>query len=294
MANQDFYSILGVSKTASDSELKSAYRKQALKWHPDKHKGEAKKEAEQKFKEVNQAYEVLKNPQKKQAYDQMGHSAFTQGGSGGSQGFGGAGGPFSGGQQQGPFRYTYSSSGGNVNFEDVFGGSDPFDIFEQFFGGGQGQRRQQKQVYHANIDFMEAIKGVEKSFIIQGVQKKVNIPAGINSNTRIRFNEFDLVVEVKPHEIFKRQGQDIIVDHKITFSQAALGDTVEVPTIDGNFKLKVRPGTQPGSLVRLREKGVPFPRSNRRGDQYVRFVIEIPKNLSRKQKELLQEFEKES
>jgi DnaJ-class molecular chaperone len=288
--NKDFYETLGISKNASEADIKSAYRKQALKWHPDKHTGDAKKEAEQKFKEVNQAYEVLRDPQKKQLYDQVGHSAFTQNGSGGPGGFGGA----SGGFQQGPFRYTYSS-GGNVNFEDMFGGSDPFDIFEQFFGGGSSySRRAQKPVYQATIDFMEAIRGTEKSFIIKGSQKKVKIPAGISSNTRIRFSDFDLVVEVKPHDTFKRQGQDIIIDQKISFSQAVLGDTVEVPTIDGTFTLRVRPGTQPGMLVRLRGKGVPYPRSNQRGDQYVRFMIEIPKNISQKQKELLREFEKES
>src|SRR3990167_3279362 len=173
--NKDFYEILGVSQNASDAEIKSAYRKLALQWHPDKHKGDAKKEAEQKFKEVNQAYEVLRDPKKKSMYDQMGHSAFTQNGSGGP------GGPF-GGYQQGPFRYTYST-GGNVNFEDLFGGSDPFDIFEQFFGGGSsfGGRRAQKPVYQATIDFMEAVRGVEKSFVIQGSQKKVKIPAGVDN-----------------------------------------------------------------------------------------------------------------
>ena len=231
---------------------------------------------------------MLRDPKKKSMYDQMGHSAFTQNGSGGP------GGPF-GGYQQGPFRYTYST-GGNVNFEDLFGGSDPFDIFEQFFGGGSsfGGRRAQKPVYQATIDFMEAVRGVEKSFVIQGSQKKVKIPAGVDNNMRIRFSDFDLVVEVRPHDTFKRQGQDIIVDQKISFTQAALGDTIEVPTIDGKFQLKIRSATQPGTLVRLRGKGIAYPRSNQRGDQYVRFIIEIPKNLNRKQKELLREFENES
>ncbi|MBI4136576.1 DnaJ domain-containing protein [Candidatus Roizmanbacteria bacterium] len=289
MAQQDFYSVLGVSKNSSDAEIKSAYRKQALKWHPDKHTGEAKKEAEEKFKEINRAYEVLRDPQKKQMYDQMGHDAFNRNGTAGPGGFG-AGDPFSGGFQQGPFRYSYSTSG-NVNFEDLFGGSDPFDIFEQFFGGSYGAQRPRKPVYQATIDFMEAIRGTEKSFVIQGKQRKVKIPAGVDNNMRIRFNDFDLVVQVKPHEKFKRQGQDIVVDQKLSFTQAALGDTIDVPTIDGTFKLKIRPGTQPGTLVRLHGKGVAYPQSSRRGDQYVRFIIEVPKSLSRKQKELLKEFE---
>ena len=285
---RDYYDILGVKKSATAAELKSAYRKQALKWHPDKHAGEAKKEAEEKFKEINRAYEVLRDPQKKQMYDQLGHNAFTRNGSGGPGGFG-AGSPFSGGFQQGPFQYSYSSSG-NVNFEDLFGGSDPFDIFEQFFGGAYGGQRQRKPVYQVTIDFMDAIKGTEKSFVIQGKQRKIKIPAGVDDNMRIRFNDFDLIVQVKPHDRFKRQGQNIVLDQKITFSQAALGDTIEIPTIDGIFKLKVRPGTQPGTLIRLQGKGVPHPQLNRRGDQYIRFIIEIPKNLSRRQKELLREF----
>ena len=288
MAQQDFYSILGISKSASGADIKSAYRKQALAWHPDKHAGDKKKEAEEKFKEINRAYEVLRDPQKKQMYDQLGHDAFTRNGSGGPGGFGG-GSPFSGGFNQGPFQYSYSTSG-NVNFEDLFGGSDPFDIFEQFFGGAQGAQRQRKPVYQVTVDFMDAIRGTEKSFVIQGKQRNIKIPAGVDDNMRIRFNDFDLIVQVKPHEKFKRQGQDIIVDQKISFPQAALGDTVEVPTIDGMFKLKIRPGTQPGTLVRLHGKGVPYPRSNQRGDQYIRYIIEIPKNLSRKQKELLKEF----
>src|SRR3989344_5265502 len=253
--NTDFYQILGVSKNASDQELKSAYRKQALKWHPDKHAGEAKKEAEEKFKEINRAYEVLRDPQKKQMYDQLGHDAFTRNGSGGPGGFGG-GSPFSGGFNQGPFQYSYSTSG-NVNFEDLFGGSDPFDIFEQFFGGAQGAQRQRKPVYQVTVDFMDAIRGTEKSFVIQGKQRNIKIPAGVDDNMRIRFNDFDLIVQVKPHDRFKRQGQNIVLDQKITFSQAALGDTIEIPTIDGIFKLKVRPGTQPGTLIRLQGKGVP-------------------------------------
>lgn len=287
-SSQDFYSILGVSKNASSAEIKSAYRKQALQWHPDKHTGEKKKDAEEKFKEINRAYEVLRDPQKKQMYDQVGHDAYSQNGTAGPGGFGG----FNRGYQQGPFSYSYSTSG-NVNFEDLFGGSDPFDIFEQFFGGAAaGGQRQRKPVYQATIDFMEAIKGIEKSFVIQGKQRKVKIPAGVDDNMRIRFADFDLVVRVKPHDIFKRQGQDIVIDQKISFSQAALGDTIEVPTIDGTFKLKVRPGTQPGTLIRLAGKGVPYPQSKQRGNQYVRLTIEIPKSLSRKQKELLKEFDK--
>src|SRR3989344_7557549 len=127
------------------------------------------------------------------------------------------------------------------------------------------------------------------------VLKKVLLSRANNERLKYRrglmiTSVFDLIVQVKPHDRFKRQGQNIVLDQKITFSQAALGDTIEIPTIDGIFKLKVRPGTQPGTLIRLQGKGVPHPQLNRRGDQYIRFIIEIPKNLSRRQKELLREF----
>ncbi len=283
MAEQDFYSILGVSKNATAEELKRAYRQQALQWHPDKHAGEAKKAAEEKFKKVNQAYEVLKDPQKRQMYDQMGHSAYAQGGSGGGSPFGGAYG------QQGPFRYSYST---NVNMEDLFGGySDPFDIFEQFFGGGSRQQQARKPVYTIELDFMEAVKGIEKNVSISGQSRTIKIPGGVDDNTRIRFSEFDIIVRVRPHSHFKRQGQDLIVDVSISFPTAALGGTISVPTIEGDVTLKVRAGTQSGTLVRLRGKGIPYPRSSSRGDAYIRLTIEVPKSLSRKQKELLKEFE---
>lgn len=287
MADQDFYSILGISKNATAEEIKRAYRQQALQWHPDKHTGEAKKSAEEKFKKVNQAYEVLRDPQKRQMYDQMGHSAFSQQGGG----YDGPN-PFSR-TQQGPFRYTYTS---NVNVEDLFGGySDPFDIFEQFFGGGGspfGSRQtQRKPVYSMTIDFLEAVKGVEKDVSIEGKKRSIKIPAGVDDNTRIRFSDFDVLVRVKPHHAFKRQGQDIIVDITIPFVTAALGGTVDVPTIDGSLELKIRPGTQSGTLVRLRGQGISYPRSNQRGDEYVRITVEIPKTLSGRQKQLLKEFE---
>lgn len=281
---QDYYSILEVSKSATLEEIKKAYRQQALKWHPDKHTGEEKKKAEDRFKEVNQAYEVLKDPQKRQMYDQVGHSAYSQQG----QGFGG-GSPFGGGQQ-GPFRYSYSTS---ANMDDMFGGfSDPFDIFEQFFGGGGFNRQQaRKPVYSIDLKFMDAVKGAEKEVSINGQKKAIKIPAGVDDNTRIRFSDFDILIKVIPHETFKRQGQDIVIDVALPFSTAAIGGTIEVPTIEGDLALKIRPGTQPGTLVRLRGKGIPYPRQNARGDQYVRITIEVPKSLTRKQKELLQEFE---
>jgi DnaJ-class molecular chaperone len=283
--NTDYYNILGVSKSASQAEIKKAYRKQALKWHPDKHKENNKKKAEEKFKKINQAYEVLSDSKKRQMYDQFGEAAFK----------GSAPGGFSGAYQQGPFTWSYTTSGGG--FEDIFGGfSDPFEIFEQFFGGGspfgRAQRARQQPTYRIKLDFLEAAKGVEKEFVIKGKNKKVKIPAGVANGTRIRFDDFDAIISVSDHPQFIRQGQDIIVEKNISFTQAALGDTIKAPTIDGDIKIKIRPGTQPGTLVRLSGKGLPFPRRrSARGDQYIKINVQIPNKLTKQQKNLLKEYQ---
>lgn len=285
-SKQDYYQILGVSKTASDADLKSAYRKKALEWHPDRHQGADKDAAEKKFKEINEAYQVLSDPQKKAAYDQYGHSAFSPGGMG-SNPFSG-GNPFAGGNpfgQQGPFTYTYRSDGQNP-----FG--DPFDIFEQFFGGGF-QRAPQKPRYSVSIDFMDAIKGVEKELQIEGKKRKVKIPKGISDGTRIRFNEFDLIIAVKPHSMFDRDGDDIYVETTVPFSLLVLGGEIKVPTVDGDISVKIRAGTQSGTLVRLRERGAPRVQSKGRGDQYVKLTLEVPEKISSKQRKLIEALEQE-
>ena len=252
MAKPDYYEILGVSKNTSPEELKRAYRKMALQWHPDKHQGD-KKVAEEKFKEINEAYEILSNPEKKAAYDQFGHAAFETGGMPGGAGFG-QGRTY----RQGPFSYTYYTSGseGGAPFEfDLGGFSDPFEIFEQFFGTASPfGRRQRKPVYSLRIDFMESVKGCEKEVVVGGKHRKIKIPAGVYDGARIRFEEFDLMVEVRPNETFHRQGDDLIIEFPLSFIQAALGDIVSVPTIDGPVKLRVQPGTQPGSFMMITEK----------------------------------------
>lgn len=291
MANQDYYKLLGVEKTATPDELKKAYRKLALQYHPDRNKT---KEAEEKFKEINQAYEVLSDSQKRQQYDQFGAAAFD-----GSNPYGGAGGPFGGfggaGGRQGPFTYTYSTGGQNAEgFDFNFGGfSDPFEIFEQFFGGGASPFGRRKPAYSITIDFMEAIKGVEKQVNINGAPRKIKIPAGIDSNSRIRFDEFDIVVSVRPHNKFVREGLDIITEEEISMVQAALGDVINVETVDGSVKLKIPEGTQPAALIRIKAHGVQATSGNRRGDHYVKVKVNIPKKLKGQQKELLHEFEKE-
>jgi DnaJ-class molecular chaperone len=290
MANSDYYQVLGVSKTASETEIKKAYRKLALQYHPDRNKS---KEAGEKFKEVNQAYEVLSDAQKRQTYDQFGAAAFEQGGPTGQGPFG-AGGPFGGfGGQQGPFTYTYSTGGGNPQGFDFGGGfSDPFEIFEQFFGGGSPFGRQQRRsTYSLTISFIEAVKGETKRVQMEGKTQTIKIPAGVDDGSRIRFGDYDVVIDVTPDKKFKRQGYDIVTEEEITFPQAALGDTLEVETITDTVKIKIPAGTQPETLIRLRGKGVKMLRGSGHGDHYVRIKVTVPKTLSGHQKELLKEFD---
>ena len=292
---RDYYDILGVSKSASGAELKAAYRKQALQWHPDRNKSP---EAEKRFKEINEAYEILSNSEKRAAYDQFGHAAFEPGGMG-AGGF--AGGPFGGGQtrtyRQGPFSYTYTTYGGGAPGGTPFEGlgfdfSDPFEIFEQFFGGASPFGRQTRiPRYGLTLDFLEAAKGGEKEVVIEGEKRKIKIPPGVDEGSRINFGDFYVTIDVEPHPVFKRDGADILVDVQIPLSLAILGGTIEVPTIDGDLNLRIRPGTQPGTMVRLAGRGIKHLRGSGRGDQYVRLQIRIPEKLTREQKEALKTLE---
>jgi DnaJ-class molecular chaperone len=283
---RDYYEILGVSKGASLDEIKKAYRKLALAWHPDRNKAA---NAHEKFKEINEAYAVLSDHKKRETYDQFGHSAF-QPGAGAGQG------PFGGGFQQGPFTYYYSTNGQPSGMP--FGGEDffdPFEIFEQFFGGGFGRAggaRRHRESYELSIDFMDAVRGAMKDVHLPSGRKTIKIPAGVDTGSRIRFDDFDIVLEVKPSREYKREGDDLVIEHEITFSQAALGAIVNVPTIDGPIKIRIQPGTQPATLIRLHGKGVPHVRSSGRGDEYVRIQLHVPTHLSRKQKELLDELDR--
>jgi len=284
--NKDYYQILGVSKSASADEIKKAYRKLALQFHPDKNKT---KEADAKFKEVTKAYEVLSDTQKKQTYDQFGAAAFEQGGPGAGGPFGGN--PFAGGfgGQQGPFSYTYTSNGGSSDFG---GFSDPFDIFEQFFGGASPfGRRQQREVYSLKIDFMEAVKGTQKKVDLGGRVQTIKIPAGVDDGSRIRFGDADVIINVVPDKRFKREGYDVVSEEGLSFAEAALGTEINIETVEGKVKLKIPQGTQPDMVIRLRGKGITHLRGSGKGDHYVKIKVVIPKNLSSRQKELLKEFD---
>ncbi|MFH1840710.1 MAG: DnaJ C-terminal domain-containing protein [Candidatus Shapirobacteria bacterium] len=273
---RDYYEILGVAQKATAAELKKAYRRLALQWHPDRNKSA---EATEKFKEINEAYEVLNNTKKREAYDQFGHAAFDPR-------YGG------GGEPGGPFTYTYTSGGGG--FGDFGDFSDPFEIFEQFFGGGFARsQRGGRSIprYGLRVSFMEAARGCEKAVVIDGRKKTIKIPAGVDDGSQIRFTDFYVTIEVEPDRQFRRDGADVFTDQKILLTTAILGGEVQVATIEGEVKLRVRPGTQPGMMVRLRERGIPRLQSRGRGDHYVRLLVKIPERISRRQKELLEEFE---
>lgn len=284
-SKSDYYETLGVAKTASADDIKKAYRKQAVEWHPDKHQGGDKEKAEKKFKEINEAYQVLSDPQKKQMYDQVGHSAFENGG--GGAGYGGFGGqsPFGGSWK------VYTSGSGESPFGN-FDFGDPFDIFEQFFGGGSpfgGRQTRRIPQYSIEIDFMDAIRGIEKEVSVEGKKRKIKIPPGVDTGARIQFADFVLVIQVKSDKIFERQGSDIYAIVKIPLTTAILGGTLKVPTVDGDTTVRIRPGTQFGTMLRLRGKGVPHLRSKSRGDEYIRLQVEMPEKLNREQKKLIEE-----
>jgi DnaJ-class molecular chaperone len=270
--------------------LKRAYRKLALEWHPDRNK---KPEANTKFKEINEAYSVLSDSKKKQQYDQFGHDAFAPGSRSGA----GGGNPYAGwGGQAGPFSYSYSSGGASPFGEGDF--VDPFEIFEQFFGGGfSGGRsaRKRRETYRISISFMDSVSGVTKEVHLPrgeagggSVRKTIKIPAGVDSGSRIRFDEFDILVEVESDKRFKREGSDVISDYEISYPDAVLGAIIEVPGLHGSTKLRIQPGTQPGTLIRLRGKGIPHLQGSGSGDQYVRIQMKVPSHISRKQKEIIE------
>lgn len=288
--SNDYYDILGVTKSATADEIKRAYRKLALQYHPDRNKT---KEAEEKFKEVTKAYEVLSNEEKRKSYDQFGHAAFEQGAGQGP--FGGADGPFGGfggqqGGQYGPFTYSYSSNGNGQGFD--FGGfSDPFEIFEQFFGGGAARSR--RAVYSITISFKDAVHGAEKEVTIDGKKQTIKIPAGVDRGSRIRFDNYDIVVDVVPDSKFGREGYDIVTEESVSYPDAALGKELSVETIDGPVTIRVPAGTQPNTLIRLSGRGVKRVRGGGRGDHYVKVKVTVPKHVSHKQKEFLEALQKE-
>ncbi len=283
MAKKDFYEVLGVAKSASEAEIKSAYRKLARQHHPDIDKSAG---AADRFKEVSEAYQVLSDPKKKQTYDQFGHNGFDNSN------------PFAGG---GSRSYSYSTQGGMPPGFDFGGFEDPFSLFEQIFGmGGSpfgGGYQQRRPTYQMEISFEEAIKGTSKEVEMQDSTGKRNrltikVPAGVDNGTRMRFDNVEIVFRIGRHPEFLREGSDIFSDLELSVPQVVLGDTVEVKTVWEKVKLKIPAGTEAGSLIRIKGKGVASLRGGGKGDHYVRIKLHIPKKLTHEEKDLYEKLSK--
>jgi molecular chaperone DnaJ len=295
MDKRDYYEVLGVEKSATGEEIKKAFRKKAVELHPDKSSGD-----EAKFKELNEAYEVLGNEQKKQAYDQFGHAAGADQAGGGGNPFAGGGNPFGGGAQ------------GFEGMEFDFGGGGLNDIFDMFF---TGQRNRTRNVeISITIEFEEAVKGTTKTISLRvadskdGGRKneevKIKIPAGIDDGQSIKMtgkgeinqngDRGDLYVHirVRPSREFRREGANIISELDVDFVDAALGREKDVKTLGGNFTIKIPAGTQPGKVLKMSGKGMPLLGTNRHGDHLIIVNITIPKKLSSKQKKALEEYKR--
>jgi len=324
MAKRDYYEVLGVKKTASEEEIKKAFRKLAMKHHPDRNPGN--KQAEERFKEINEAYAVLSDKQKRQQYDQFGPSGFSQRYSQEDifRGFdisdllkdlGFSFGRAGGGGRRGRTQY-----GG---LEDLFGGfgrgqpggAQSGDFRDIFSGGGyqdQGPFGQKGQDINSELrlSFEEAARGAEKKVRFSKGNRieevSVKVPAGIESGKKLRLagkgmegagggqaGDLYLKVNVAEHPVFKREGSDILVDKEIKISDAVLGTSIDVPTLEGDKQIKVAPGTQSNSRIRLKGFGLPRLQEGGKGDQLVRIIIKYPRNLTERQKKLIEELKKE-
>lgn len=308
MEYKDYYKTLGISKSASQEEIKKAYRKLAAKYHPDVNPGN--QEAEKKFKEVSEAYEVLKNPEDRKMYDQMGSDWKQYKRSGGqAQDFNWQDWARQHGGRSQQRTYTYQGSPG---FEEQFGGESPFsDFFESFFGGGgmggePGKARRRRQTkgrdLNAELDITlsDAYHGSEKSFMINGQRIKVKVPPGIESGKRLKLsgkgeappgngNPGDLYIKLNilPHPTFRREGDNLHVELPVDLYTFVLGGTITVPTLDERFNIKVPPETQQGKTLRLSGRGMPkFKNPKERGNLYVKLNVKIPDNLSDEEKKL--------
>ena len=319
MAAKDYYKTLGVSKTASQEEIKKAFKKLAVKYHPDKNPGD--KKAEEHFKDVNEAYAVLSDEKKRRQYDQFGDSGFHQRYSQedifrGSDindifremGFNGDifGTIFGGGRPRGGGGFGGGRRRGGINLEDLFGGGGGGG-----FGGGQAYASKgQDFTMDLFIDFMEAVNGCEKNieYMFDGSRRqvKVRIPPGISSGQKLRLagkggeagpgsppGDLYLTIQVHEHPLFKREGDDIVVTREIKLTEAVLGTTIEVPTTQGAKQVKIPPGIQNNIKMRLRGYGMPHFGKSGKGDQLVQITVAVPRDLTPQQRKLFDELARE-
>ena len=310
---KDYYKILGLSKNASKDDIKKAYRELARKYHPDLNSGD--KKAEEKFKEIQEAHEVLSDDQKRKQYDMFGSAGMNYGGAGrGGQG------------RSGQYQYSGDFSQFEDIFKDVFGfggqrgsqrqTSDPFSDLFGFKNAGSASRKQPTQniEHEIVVDFLTSINGGQRDLTInthdargkKSAEKiSVKIPPGVDNGSKIRVQGMgetnrgkrgDLILKVKvsPHPIFSRQKNDIYLELPITFYEAVLGAEVEVPTVDGKANLKIPAGIQNGAKLRLKGKGVKSLRSKTRGNQYVIVKISLPEEVSDNIKEFSEKIKNET
>lgn len=303
MATRDYYEILGVNKSASDEEIKRAYRKLAMKYHPDKNPN--KKDAEERFKEINEAYAVLSDKEKRKQYETFGKEGFHQ--------------RFT---QEDIFRgFDFDEIlsglfGGRGRRESRYGGRGGFDFGDLFTGQGTYQdmsRRPQKGediLFELSISLEEAVLGGEKriSYRKNGKVEEVSvrIPKGIETGKKLRLSgkgmegrkggpsgDLYLQISVREHPIFLREGDDLIMEKEVNFSEAALGTIIEVPTLEGTKKVKIPPGTQSHTKMRLKGLGIPHFQKEGRGDEYVKVIVRVPKRVNDKSKKLIEELARE-